>query len=299
MPGETLTDKFYTYCHDEVGLTAKEIADFRSKMLGVVYDTDVKNVVSEAVSTSETYVDLSDFNFEADALTENMPVGTNLLVNVSPESGITGQNIINGGICESLVLTDGVDFGTPTAFTANQVSFTTNVNSYKTLVLPFDAEVPAGFTASNAATLTDKTVNLESVTSISADVPVLVEGEGTFELTAANVEVVPTPEAPIGGLLQGTYKNILAPVGSYVLQNIDSVVGFYLVGEDQPTVGAFRAYLNAPASGIKVYTFGDGSTGINNLNVNDSLNETIYNLAGQRLMKVQKGINIINKKIIK
>ena len=300
LPGETLTDKFYTYCHDEVGLTAKEIADFRSKMLGVVYDTDVKNVVSEAVSTSETYVDLSDFNFEADALTENMPVGTNLLVNVSPESGITGQNIINGGICESLVLTDGVDFGTPTAFTANQVSFTTNVNSYKTLVLPFDAEVPAGFTASNAATLTDKTVNLESVTSISADVPVLVEGEGTFELTAANVEVVPTPEAPIGGLLQGTYKNILAPVGSYVLQNIDSVVGFYLVGEDQPTVGAFRAYLNAPASGIKVYTFGDGSTGINNLNVNDSLNETIYNLAGQRLMKVQKGINIINnKKIIK
>ena len=39
-------------------------------------------------------------------------------------------------------------------------------------------------------------------------------------------------------------------------------------------------------------------TGVNNLNANDNLNanEDIYNLAGQRVSKMQKGINIIGGK---
>ena len=85
------------------------------------------------------------------------------------------------------------------------------------------------------------------------------------------------------------------------MQNQDDVIGFYQVA-DEISVGAFRAYLNAPASGIKVYTFGDGATGIGNLNadLNANLNGAIYNLAGQRISKPQKGINIINnKKIVK
>lgn len=105
LAGETLTDKFYTYVHNEVGMTAKQIADFRQKMLGTVYPVDVKNMINEAT----TSLDLTSYTFEAEALTENMPAGSNLLVTVAPESGITGQNIINDGVCESLVLTDGVD----------------------------------------------------------------------------------------------------------------------------------------------------------------------------------------------
>ena len=39
--------------------------------------------------------------------------------------------------------------------------------------------------------------------------------------------------------------------------------------------------------------------GISNLNLNANLNEAIYNLAGQRMQKLQKGINIIKgKKIV-
>ena len=297
LEGENLTEKFYSYCHSELGLSAKDIADFRMKMLGTVYPTDVKNMVNEAVSSAETYIDLSDYDFETEALTENMPAGSNLLVNVSSDSSVTGQNIINDGVCENLVLTDGASFGTPIAFTATQVSFTSEVNSYKTLVLPFEAEVPAGFTASNATSLTDKTVNLEAVTSFTADVPVILQGEGTLEITATNADIAATPESPASGLLQGTYKSIPAPVGSYVLQNINELVAFYLVGEDQPTVGAFRAYLNAPASGVKVYTFGDDITGISTIdNGQRTMDNEVYNLAGQRLSKPQKGINIRNNK---
>jgi hypothetical protein len=47
--------------------------------------------------------------------------------------------------------------------------------------------------------------------------------------------------------------------------------------------------------------FGDDATAIANVNVNDNDNQAvIYNVAGQRVSKMQKGINIVNgKKILK
>ena len=264
MPGATLTDKFYSYCHGELGLTAKEIADFRYKMLGVVYETDVMNIVSSAVDEGETYLDLSDYSFSPEALTAAMPAATNLLVAVSPTSGITGQNIINDGRCESLVLSDGIPFGTPIAFTAAQASFVTTVGAYKTLLLPFEATVPEGFTASVAASLSGTTVNLTPTSTIAANEPVLIQGEGSLSLTATDAPIAATDGALLcGGLLQGTYKTIPAPVGSYVLQKQQDVIGFYQVSDSQPTVKPFRAFLNVPPSDIKAYTLSfDDATGI-------------------------------------
>lgn len=299
LEGETLTDKFYTYCHSEVGLTAKEIADFRMKMLGVVYPADIENVVSEALSNKDTSVDLSEYNFEPETLTSSMPDGSNLLVTVSPESGINGTNIINNGVCENLVLMDGADFGAPYAFTATKASYMTQVNSYRTLVLPFEAAVPADFTASNAASVNGSFINLEETATIGAGQPVLVQGNGECMLTASNAEIAATDEAALeNGLFLGTYKSIPAPVGSYVLQNQNGVTGFYQVAEVQPTVGAFRAWLNV-ASNVKAFFFGDEATGIVSP-LRETEEGVIYNLAGQRLQKVQKGINIVNgKKIMK
>jgi hypothetical protein len=98
------------------------------------------------------------------------------------------------------------------------------------------------------------------------------------------------------GLLQGTFKSLPAPVGSYVLQNQKGVIGFYQVAEVQPQVPALRAYLNAPASGVKFFTFGDEATGINELNLDLDHNETIYNLAGQKVSKAKKGVYISNRR---
>ena len=295
LEGETLTDKFYTYCHNEVGMTAKEIADFRMKMLGVVYPADVESIISEALRNKVTSVDLSGYVFEPEALTGSMPDGSNLLVVVSPESGITGTNIINNGVCENLYLTDGANFGTPYKFTATQASYQTQVNTYRTLILPFEAAVPAEFTAYKATSVEGTTVKLESVTSISANKPVLVSGNGMLVLTATDVAV--TSEGKLGnGILRGVYQATPAAEGSYVLQNQNNVIGFYHVGEAKPTIGAFRAYLNVPVSGIKVYFFEEEATGIKGLNDLKDSNVVIFNLAGQRLSKMQKGVNIVNGK---
>ena len=296
LDGETLTDKFYTYCHKELGLSAKDIADFRQKMLGVVYPADVENLVSEALSEKATSIDLSNYTFEANALAGSMPDGSNLLVTVSPESGITGTNIINNGVCENLVLTDGSDFGAPYAFTAANASYMTQVDLYRTLILPFEATVPADFTVSKATSVTGTTVNLSAVTSVSANRPVLVQGEGLLALTATDVAVPATSSKLAEGVLRGIYKSTAAEEGSYVLQNQNGVTGFYCVVDVKPTINAFRAYLEAPASDVKAYFFSEDATGIKDLNDLKDSNDVIYNIAGQRLSKMQKGVNIVNGK---
>ena len=99
-----------------------------------------------------------------------------------------------------------------------------------------------------------------------------------------------------GNDLKGTAEDIEA-AGKYVLtQPEGKVIGFYLA--DQGTIKAGKAYLEG-ASGIKAFLFNDDeATGISNVNVIE--NGAIYNLAGQRLQKMQKGINIINgKKVLK
>ena len=88
-------------------------------------------------------------------------------------------------------------------------------------------------------------------------------------------------------------------------------VGFYWMDEEGKAFdnGAHKAYLALdtmfaePSAGVKSFFTlldDDDPTGIENVNVNLNNSENIYNVAGQRLSKMQKGINIINgKKILK
>jgi hypothetical protein len=80
-------------------------------------------------------------------------------------------------------------------------------------------------------------------------------------------------------------------------------VGFYWMAEGGAafTNGAHKAYLALPRTEVKGFAFGleDDATGIQTIE-NEAENGAIYNLAGQRINKMQKGINIVNgKKILK
>ncbi|MBO7136932.1 MAG: hypothetical protein J6V92_00500, partial [Bacteroidaceae bacterium] len=96
--------------------------------------------------------------------------------------------------------------------------------------------------------------------------------------------------------------DVTADGTQYCLANKTEGVGFYQV-ESGVVIPAGKAYLvvEAPAGQAKTfYGFDDNATGLNNVDANVNLNEAIYNLAGQRLSKMQKGINIVNgKKILK
>ena len=173
-----------------------------------------------------------------------------------------------------------------------------------TFCAPFTVAIPADYqsvvTASTVTGVEGNVLTLEPVANyvIPANTPVIIETPVANTLPVSGIYVKGTP---VAGLLTGVYENTPAPVGSYVLQNLDKV-GFYLVAEgNQPTVGANRCYLTVPAAGVKAFFLNGGdATGISGVDANIDANEAIYNLAGQRINKLQKGINIINgKKILK
>ena len=261
------------------------------RVTGTVLAIDSHNGVEPAPSVSFVKIADSEGNVPANAL-------LNLASDEIPSfvrTELPEKNVIINGVCENLVLTDGEDFEVANAFTAKQASFATNVSGYKTLVLPFEADVPDGFSASAAVSVTGTSINLESASTIDANSPVLIQGEGPLVLTRENAVLAATADAGLtNGVLSGTFKSIPAPVGSYVLQKQNGLTGFYLVADVQPTVGAFRALLNVPELGVKVYTFADDATGISFIPAPEE-EDVYYNICGQRIGKAQKGINIVKR----
>ena len=177
---------------------------------------------------------------------------------------------------------------------------------YGTFCAPFDVEVPAGvqaYTVVGAEANGLLTLD-DALSIIPANTPVVLFAESGLE--AVEYFGIAEEGTPSVGLLTGVYENTPAPVGSYVLQNLNDKVGFYQVAEgSQPTIGANRCYLTAPtspASGVKAFFFGeDDATGISykSFPSGEDLGEA-YNLAGQRISRMQRGINIINgKKVLK
>lgn len=196
-----------------------------------------------------------------------------------------------------------MDFGYSVLAEVGDVANTTlNISDalYGTFCAPFTVALPESVTASIITAANGNELILEPVAGnvVLANTPVLVEASAAESLSVSGVYAKGTP---VAGLLTGVYENTPAPVGSYVLQNLDKV-GFYLVAEgNQPTVGANRCYLTVPAAGVKAFFLNGGdATGISGVDANVNADEAIYNLAGQRINKLQKGINIINgKKILK
>ncbi len=174
-----------------------------------------------------------------------------------------------------------------------------------TFCAPFTVAIPADYqsvvTASTVTGVEGNVLKLEPVADyvIPANTPVIVEIPMAYTLPVSGIYVKGTPAA---GLLTGVYESTQAPVGSYVLQNLSGKVGFYQVtAGNQPTVGANRCYLTVD-SGIKAFFFDeDDATAIQAIDNGQQTTEgAIYNVAGQRMNKMQRGINIINgKKILK
>ena len=210
------------------------------------------------------------------------------------------------------------------------------VDDYRTglITVTQDAPIPVAISAVGYATLYYGKKNLIVPEDVTAATYKVVEGKlkqsSTYSTIPAGSGVVlsgdqgtyyfyesMTADAKdANNQLKGSDEPTLTSGGTYyyaLTLNADSdpkSVGFYWMTEDgKPfTNGAHKAYLALdemfaePTTPVKSYlTFIDDEedpTGIENLNAN--ANEgAIYNLAGQRIQKMQKGINIVNgKKII-
>ena len=143
-----------------------------------------------------------------------------------------------------------------------------------------------------AAVLNNTWLELSEIPSIPESTPVVLKG-GYYNKLAADL-----PAINVANDLKGTDVDTAADGTMYVLAKpAEKEVGFY---QATGTIPAGKAYFQSNA-GVKAFFFdGDDATGIENLNNQNTLNTPIYNLAGQRMSKMQKGINIVDgKKILK
>ena len=189
---------------------------------------------------------------------------------------------------------------------AEDFDLTIGSAGYSTLWVPFAVTIPDGLEAYTGS-LNGEYLHLNEVTgnTLPANTAVVLKGSAatyTFDITDDDVAAI-TDNA-----LLGSKGNITGGTGIYALsqKGNPATVGFYPVG-DGVTIPAGKAYLEyTPSSGsgeIKGFTFvfeEDDPTGISVPSISSVSSENIYNVAGQRLNKMQKGINIVNgKKILK
>ena len=173
----------------------------------------------------------------------------------------------------------------------NQISeagYSTQYNIHSDVTIPGGVEAFAGV-------INGENLSLVSIPSkIKAGEPVVLKG------AAGLYNFMPTT-----GAASAASNNLLGSDGSvtgdptiYALAKIGepAAIGFY------PTQSSYkipegRAYLEIAGGGVKGFTFlfDDDATGINSLTPALSEGEgVVYNLAGQRISKMQKGINIVN-----
>lgn len=180
--------------------------------------------------------------------------------------------------------------------TKPSIDINTTAAGWGTVMLPFSGlELPVGVTAYTCAAVEGTTLTLAKVESgvLEANKPYIIEG--AWKETVTN-NAQGTALTYTEGLLTGVYADTDAPVSSYVLQNLDSKVGFYKVAEGkQPSVGANHAYLTVPASEVRAYFFGGEATGIETVKALMSGTAEIYSLGGARQNGLQKGVNIIKQ----
>lgn len=160
---------------------------------------------------------------------------------------------------------------------------------YATVILPFNAELPAGMSA-YTCTAEGEALTLSEVYSLEANTPYVIKGDGNFEFSGYGLAAKSTYEK---GSLIGTYTEVNAPVGSYVLMQQDGLAAFYKVDEGMESkVDAYCCYLNVPAATAPMFSFerNGGATGIDNSQfTNGNSQLIIYDLMGRRVDTMVKG----------
>ena len=170
-----------------------------------------------------------------------------------------------------------------------------NEARYATYVPKHDVIFPDGVEA-YIGTINKKYVSLTAVKSAPKDTPVILKNTGRYTLIPVTEE---TLDDVSGNDLSASDKDVEATGSQYILAKPEGEeVGFYpaITGT---TIPAGKAYLVSNETGplVKAFYFvGEGETAIGSIqNSNFEIqNGEVYNLAGQKLSKMQKGVNIIN-----
>ncbi len=180
--------------------------------------------------------------------------------------------------------------------------------SYATLYLPFDVQTDGDTRAYYITTANDGYARLTEVDNneIAAQTAVVLVNEvsnaATFNIASGLSQQVAEEDNLLKGTLTSMELNLGDETPYYSLGRKDGKIGFYKFnnsGTTTITLGANKAYLDTTApTPVKGFLLGfDDATAVRLSPDTSSESEgNIYNLAGQRMSKLQKGVNIMNGK---
>ena len=238
--------------------------------------------IGRIAGTHTNIIDLSDTDFDS-----------SLEANYGLDSGLTKDDIANGKLAYTvgwgqLLGTDAY----PTPLNETKVSYVGDAG-YATLYDTTTGYLLNGNVEAYVAQFDGEYLDLVQIEKVPESTPVVLKG------TYYNKLAADLPAINIANDLKGTDADTAADGTMYILANGSEGIGFY---KAEGTIPAGKAYFQS-ASSVKAFFFsGDDATGINEVNDQWSMinGQSIYNLAGQRVSKMQKGINIINgKKVLK
>lgn len=252
--------------------------------LGTINGHEGGNMGRYNITNVTNLIDLSDTN----------PDGSTAAPNAGLDSGLTKDDIANGKLAYTVGWGQflGVDaYPTPLSGLA-PVSYVGDAG-YATLYDTTTGYLLNGNVEAYVAQFDGEYLDLVQIENVPESTPVVLKG--TYYNKFAN----DLPAINIANDLKGADADIAADGTMYILANGSEGIGFY---KAEGTIPAGKAYFQS-ASSVKAFFFsGDDATGINEVNDQWSMinGQSIYNLAGQRVSKMQKGINIINgKKVLK
>lgn len=193
----------------------------------------------------------------------------------------------------------GSNIGVGSIHITNSESVTIGTAGYTTYVTASDVSFPTGVSAYIVTAINSSSIHLEEVLDAPAETPLIIEATaGTYIL-----------EDDYSGLYSSAGTNLLCSSNGTVDGDASTIlalakkteVGFYPVNTGVK-VPAGKAYLNTSGTPVKEFLgFDFGQDGVQSIkNGHFTLdNSAIFNLAGQRMSKLQRGINIVNgQKII-
>ncbi|MBQ8701400.1 MAG: hypothetical protein IJ549_01385 [Prevotella sp.] len=182
--------------------------------------------------------------------------------------------------------------------TTATISKSVSSAGYATYVTPYAVEFAEG--DAYVVTAASTSTTLSEVTSVPANTPVLLKGEGTKTAT-----VLASASAPASNLLKVSDGTVVGDdTNIYVLANKTQGVGFYLWDSTAAAIPSGKVYLDLTGSGAKGVQFisfeeteepSGEATAIAGIETLKNAG-VIYNLAGQRVGKDYKGIVIVNGK---
>ena len=193
----------------------------------------------------------------------------------------------------------------PVLWVANAtLTRTLSASYWNTFSVPFDMEIPAGWTVKEFDSAVDNVINFKTATTIEAGKPYLVKPAADVENPTFDGVIVENTEGETVG--DGVYK-FAAQIYNKALDTNGTIAYLATDGKVKKLTSGglkgLRAYFIIPAGASARIAFlgdDDQTTGISEMKSQPAEDGNIYDLNGRRVQTMKKGIYVVNgKKIVK